>query len=279
MNKYREQQQAAMGGSNAPQFDRKYYDVKDGQFSFWDGEARQTTKEPIVGIIIGKAFKAEVYDMDAKKFYRTNFYLTNKEVKLFSSDGQLVVHGTMDEVAAWTNSNLGTNPRKKQILWIATMEGVIELRSNITLAIDALRGYRWNELMDYVFEFKPHVYSVKAKDVSNATKERLGKLAAKNPPSYFSMVKKEDLTDTLGDQMNLGAILNVYIKWKDYHKLNHEVETDSYSIYKGEPLTTGADNSRNDLDRAEKDMNYHMAREDMKDKVATAEEGSGDLPF
>lgn len=237
MNKFQEKQKLAMGGSQNPTFERQYWECKNGQFEYWNGVERLVTTEPIQGVILGKAFKAAGYDAHAKKFHHTNYYLNNKDVKFYDPAGKIVVDGSMDDVMAYTSRHLGSQLSKKQVIWIATKNGVVELRSNITLAIDQLNTYRWEAIMNTVFNFTPSLYTPQHQDVGAGAIKRLGALGASNPPSFFIMKPAGELTNDYGDSIGLEFALDSFIKWRKHYEATNsiEVEKESYVIKDKEP--------------------------------------------
>ncbi len=221
----------AMGEQSA-RFERSYLDCKDSSFSWWDNEAQQrkTSKDPIIGIIIGEAMKLEVYSTREEKFYRSNYYLNSRDVKLYSPDGKLVKQGSLKEISNYAIASLGSHPKKKKVLWIATEKGVVELRSNLVLAIDQLKPFSRDNKVSYTFKFTPHLYEPTDIDVSNSTKEILGKIAAKQPPTFVKINKHEQITNLIEDRYQLEEKLTSFIDWRNHHTSNSEIEKNAASV-------------------------------------------------
>jgi len=220
MNKsLKDLQQQAMGESKA-RFERTFLDCKNASFSWWDKETkeRKYTKAPIVGLIMGEAMHLEVFSTREQKFYRSDYYSDNSRVKLFAPDGSLAIESDLKSVANYAVSKLGSSPKKKKVLWIATENGVIELRSNLVLAIDQLKNVTRDERMNFLYQFTPHLYDPADPEISATAKEYLGKIAAKQPPSFFKMTKFEPVTDTIDQNSRLKDKLSAFIEWQNNQK-------------------------------------------------------------
>ncbi len=209
-------------GEQITRFERRYLDSKDSSFSWWDGDTQQrkTSKEPIIGIIMGEAMKLEVYSTREEKFYRSNYYQNSRDVKLFSPDGKLVKQGSLKEISNYAISTLGSHPKKKKIIWLATEQGVIELSSNLVLAIDQLKPIKRDDKMNFTFKFTPHLYAPSNMDVSNNAKEILGKIATKQPPTFFKMEKHGQINEQIVETFKLEDKLTTFIDWKNHHNRN-----------------------------------------------------------
>jgi len=169
---------------------------------------------------MGEAMHLEVYSTREEKFYRSDYYTNSAKVKLFSPDGSLAIDSDLKSVANFAISKLGSSPKKKKVLWIATEKGVIELHSNLVLAIDQLNKVTRDDKMNYLFKFTPHLYNPADNEISATAKEYLGKIAAKQPPSFFKMSKSEPITDTIIQKFKLEEKLADYIEWQNHQNSN-----------------------------------------------------------
>lgn len=189
-------------------------------FRYYDKEKEETIYEAatVKGILIGTAMRLSVFDPNYGGnggSYKSNFYAGNNFLVLFSPRGEVAVKGDMEEIEAYIAKEIGATPRKKQILFVLNSTGLTAVETNLSIAIDQLRGQDDEIWIDRAINLIPTMYSPDDPNISKKAHGYLGKLAAKNKPCYANIVHGEPLTDKIWEDVGADKHLDNYLKWRE----------------------------------------------------------------
>ena len=216
-------QKSQQGGEDTAKFERTFLDCKEGAFSFWDKEKEtRIAVNGVKGVVLGEAMKFDLWNSRQECFWRSNYYLNNKDVAVYDNDGKLHKRGNMEEVTAYCLQVTGGTPKKKKVLWIATERGVVELKANLVCSIDQMKPIHRDDYMDFVMEFKPRVYDGKVEFYAPKTIEILGKISLKNPPTHFTINRDTPLNDAIAEEFGVIEKAQALEHWRNHHKENRE---------------------------------------------------------
>lgn len=235
MSSYKEKLKASQG--NSREFTKlpivesyqikEHPDTKEPLFLRWDKEAGEKgehvyLKGSVEGVMIGNAMRMYAFDDELGKNggnYFSDYYFNKDEVTLFKPGDKIVkaVKGNLEEVIEWIAGNTTSRMAKKKVcIFLQTLDGLIEVQSNITIFIDQLKTCRRQaQSMDVFLErmmiLTPSVWTPE----SNVTKKAvdiLGRFITKNPPKFADMVIGQPVPETWSEK--LGEVADLFIKWK-----------------------------------------------------------------
>ena len=204
----------------------KTYSVKEvngePMFLYWNKEKEENeTTDNIFskGIYIGGAMRLTAYDdnLGAKggNFF-SNYYFNRESVVLFKPGKTTTVacKGNMDEVEKWIASNTTSKiAKKKWCFFILTKNGLVEVQTNLSIAIDHIKKFK-DPLTEKYCILTPAMFTPDTKDISNSCKQMLGKFATKNPPAYASLSVDEMISEDDFDNWGAVECIDTYNAWK-----------------------------------------------------------------
>lgn len=237
-------------------------------FRYWDKEACENKyiHNPINGIFIGSAMKLSIFDdSDSKGMsYNSDYYFSNNKIALFnpfSKDRRPVVSGTKEDIEKFA-ADLTGNIKKCKTIFLYTKQGLVEISTNLTIAIDQL-SVDTNTFLDNEIILTPALYDPEDETISAGAKKWLGKFAPKNPPKYANITIGDHITLTPEEEKILVGIVENFDKWCEFKK-SFTSKTDANVENKPEP-------------ESESDNQFDVEEESTQEPDATIEED--DLPF
>lgn len=244
MSNYRDALKSTQSGGDTVKFERSYIDLKQSAFSYWDKEAekRKSFITAIKGVVLGDAMRFSVWDEDNNSFLNSNYYTSKKDVALYQGSS-LVMRGTLDEVSQKAFDMTTNRPKKQKVIWLATEKGVVELRSNLVLAISELNPISQDDMMDFVMEFTPELYDPEDKSISAKTKDYLGKFAPTNPPTFFRIKRSDPLNEEVAEVYGVIEKAKLLENWRDKWRENRHEEDRAVVDHSVDPISQqfGAD--------------------------------------
>ncbi len=268
--------QAHQAGNDVPRLDiLQRFEVKEDEkgkpvFQYYDAEAmeRKNHAKAIEGVYVGRAFKLTCFDDELGSkggSYFSSYYFKNNFVTLFKpvrGGIKRVVTGTMEAVEAYLTDAKG-NPSKKMVLFVLTQGGVVEVHTNISIAIDQFKAYTKDKerLLDYMIKLSPKVYHKDNPDVGSKAKEILGKFADKNPPKYASLEQGKPITGEIAEKWDIESVCDEFLEWKEYRESQAPKEPEDA-----------------DKKQVENDINEPSSSRDL-DNPENLEDSEDDLPF
>lgn len=226
-NSIKEKLSASQGGNNQfVQLPLKYSfsmaedEQSETAFKSWNKETEQNEfyYEPLKGIYIGGAMKLSAYDDNLGSKggnYFSSHYVNKENIVLFEPGKTIkrVCQGNMEEIEKWIATNTTSRaPRKKWCIFLLTEQGLVEVQTNITIAIDQLKKNKEAISERYVI-LVPTLYSPD-NDLSKSCKEMLGKFATKNPPKYASLSTGELITEMDFENWDTENVIETFKEWK-----------------------------------------------------------------
>jgi hypothetical protein len=282
---------AQSAGSKIPRLDivktlsMSETDGKEIAFSYWDKEAEENKyiKTPITGVFIGKALRCSVFDDNYGKkgaYYSSALYLSNSRIAMFSPSKDLFV-GSKDDVEKWLiEKGVGDSLKVKMCLLIATKSGLIEVRTNTSIAIDQFNAFGQDVFLDNKVILTPSLYVESDPMISKKAKNYLGKFASKNPPKYASISIGDKITDDDVVAYNVDKHAEDYILWKEFIQKGNVVETNMSEPTEHNYSPPSKENTEA-LYPNQTSFNQHVSKTAARsnDDLANVEDVTNDLPF
>jgi hypothetical protein len=214
-----------LGRKSAPKIEiasRVSVKMHDGKPMFVKYDKENKTNEysdtPIEGVLLGNCMIMEAFSDTLGRnggTYRSDYFFKKDRVTMYGN-GEKVFAGTADEVDAWVAKNTSEKGAKKRmVMFVLTKNGIVAITTNMTLGIDSINGVGEKSQSNFVMVI-PKLFSNSDKSVGRKAKEVLGKLAAKNPPSYASLSVGDEITDGFANATNLGDVIDQFVEWRNY---------------------------------------------------------------
>ncbi|MEI7898079.1 MAG: hypothetical protein WCJ26_13655 [bacterium] len=186
--------------------------VKPG-FRYYDPTAKENAwrYDPLKGILIGSAMRVSSFDSGYGKGVRSNLYFSHKNnISLYwSGDNKSFYRGD------WEGAKKATqNPKQVMCLFLLTSGGLIEIQTNLSIAIDQLKRIK-DKSFEYLITLTPTVYS-KESNISKATKDILGPLCFTNPPTFADISLGDPLTNEIAAKYEAKKHARQFVKFKEY---------------------------------------------------------------
>jgi hypothetical protein len=204
----------------------KVLDMKevDGKpaFRFWDKDAEESKfiVQPLIGVLIGQAFRCMVFDDTYGKHggsYTSALYLSNSNITMYSPDGKSRYTGSKEMIEKWLiGEGVKDSIRVKKCLLFATKSGLIEVQTNTIIAIDQVKVIKPEDLINNKVILTPSMYNPEDPMISKVAKNYLGKFAGKNPPKYASITIGSPITAEDEVTLSIEEYADQFIKWKEW---------------------------------------------------------------
>lgn len=195
---------------------------EDGNIVFkrWDKtlEKNILSEHPLEGIYIGGAMKLSAFDDNLGSSggnYFSSHYVNKENIVLFRPGKKIesVAKGNIEVIEKWIATNTtARSPRKKWCFFVLTEDGLIEIQSNITIAIDQLKRHK-EAIKENYAHFTPSLYD-ETSDLTKSCKEMLGKFAKKNPPKYAYLQASELISIEDWEGWEAEETIKIFAEWK-----------------------------------------------------------------
>ncbi len=151
------------------------------------------------------------YDDGYKKSVRSPLFFSHKNViSLYLGGNSTPIYkGDYEGL-----KELYTRPKHVMCLFLLTKDGLVEVQTNISIAIDLLKKVQ-SQTLDYQIVLTPTVYDKDA-PVSKPTMELLGPLAFKNPPTYAMITLGDPATDEVLKTLQAGKYAKLFNAYKEF---------------------------------------------------------------
>ena len=204
----------------------KIYKLKDEgntlKFATYNKESKEDEfVEKLSGVLIGQAMTVGVFEASFGKkggSWNSSHYFTKKDtVVLWSPSNQIDFKGSAEDAADFLFKTVRANPKKRMSLFVATDTGLIEVQTNVTLAIDLGKRIKKDlgedVFLDNVILLTPAIYKAEdfGKDVHKIMKESI---VSKNPPKYAMIEVGSEISNTLAQELDLESLANQFSEWK-----------------------------------------------------------------
>lgn len=238
MTNYKDRLKRNQGGSDIPKMEvgmRLTAKAKDGKPGFVymiDDKGQKVEKFgnfAIKGVLLGSGMVLNAYskDLGAKggSFHSTVYFRKTDTITLFgpsNSGYKKEVSGNLDQIEEFLTvkrrSISSLDKTKKQIvLYVLTEKnGLIEIRSNLTLGFDQLKTVQ-KQASEVLVSITAGIYSENNPTISANAKKILGTLAEKNPPCYCVITATDTpITDEVAEKLNLEKMLDDFERFKEF---------------------------------------------------------------
>lgn len=199
-------------------------------FKSYDTEKQENVflDKPITGMYIGGAMKLSAYDDNIGSKGGNVFsahYFTKENITLFKPGKTVekVCVGNMDVIEKWIAENTTSRvAKKKWCFMILTKDGLIEVQTNMVIAIDQLKKNKEGISERYV-TLTPTLYTPKT-DISKSAHDYLGKFAKKNPPKFAYLTLGAFISEDDFNNWNAEAAINAFTKYKAQQSKPDKIE-------------------------------------------------------
>jgi len=182
---------------------------------------------PIKGIFIGENMQFGAFDQQYGKnggsYVSTHYFSNKNRISLYSPSGKVVLSGNMDKMIEWEKENR-LQFKKIKCLFVLTERGLIEIKTNVSIAIDQLKQHRESLKSNFII-LAPKLYN--REGVTKSGQGFLGKLADTNPPKYADISVAETIPDNLITDWDMIKIIE---SWEEYVKGINGVELEEDKV-------------------------------------------------
>lgn len=201
------------------------YDMKlvDGTvvFQYWNKaeEKNEGITFPIEGMYIGSAMMFNIFDDNLGRdggSYISSHYFDRNQVSIFKPEKGTYVRvyqGDLDGAEKFAGNTTGKQLKKKMCLFVLNEAGLMEIRTNIAIAIENMGKIKDGLSSNYIV-LTPELYSPTDTTIAKRVHEILGKLAKGNPPRFARVTLGEPLREEDFNDWGASELVDMYKAYK-----------------------------------------------------------------
>jgi len=264
-------------GNRRPVLNEKRVQIKDGEFVWYDSEAKQNVSlgDNLSGLFLGKCMKIETFDSRYGKnggVFNSAYIFNYDNVLIFSPKGDKEFKGTYADALAFLGSK--GNVKKSQVLFVLTVKGIFAISTNLVAAISQLNMYEQKLMHNthvHFIELELQKYDPATSNVCNKAKKLFDNaVVRKNPPIFADISVGDPVKAEWANKVNAAEIIDLFISYETFYKKAKDVDSpDSTS-----ELPAGLGVSKQEADDIEKKTDAHN-----KKSQNFVEDDGVDLPF
>ena len=229
MSDWKNLQKQALGGDKKVQlkkdfnFEVQYAKNVEGkppmmvEYKLTEGVAEYINHPSLKGVYVGSFMIIEAWDDSAKVKYQSSPYFTNDN-HVWINDKNKAFGGQQftPEEAKNALGRKGLNTTTKMVIVMATLKGVVTIKTNSTLWINQFsKIQRAGIHEDYVLDICPIAFDPANLIFNKLNPDYYKNMETKNYPACLLIVQGESITDKVANNWKLDEIFTNYLVYKD----------------------------------------------------------------
>jgi len=229
MSDWKNLQKQALGGDKKVQlkkdfnFEVQYAKNVEGkppmmvEYKLTEGVAEYINHPSLKGVYVGSFMIIEAWDDSAKVKYQSSPYFMNDN-HVWINDKNKAFGGQQftPEEAKNALGRKGLNTTTKMVIVMATLKGVVTIKTNSTLWINQFsKIQRAGIHEDYVLDICPIAFDPANLIFNKLNPDYYKNMKTKNYPACLLIVQGESITDKVANNWKLDEIFTNYLAYKD----------------------------------------------------------------
>lgn len=204
----------------------KMYRLKDDEdtlrFTWYNPETKKDEFiDSLEGVLIGSAMKMSLYDQtygaNGGSYNSSHYFSKADNIVIWNPANSIEFRGTAEEGEKWLMDTARQNVKKRMCLFLATINGLIEVETNVTLHISQAKTIlkeNKDAFLDNIIKLSPAIYKKEhfGKDVHKIMKDSIVK---KNPPKYGHIELDATITEEMAEELNVINLSETFTTWKE----------------------------------------------------------------
>lgn len=229
MSDWKSLQKQALGGDKKVQlkkdfnFEVQYAKTIEGkppkmvEYKSVDGVAEYINHDNIKGVYIGSFMIIEAWDDSAKVKYQSSPYFTNDN-HVWINDKNKAFGGQQftPEEAKNALGRKGLNTTTKMVIVLATLKGVVTIKTNSTLWINQFSMIQRAGIHeDYVLDITPIAFDPANLIFNKLNPDYYKNMEDKNYPACLHIAQGESITDKVANMWKLDEVFPNFLAYKE----------------------------------------------------------------